>query len=249
MTQQLEGKTAVVTGGNSGIGLETAKRFVEEGAYVYITGRRQDALDKAVKEIGKNVTAVKADVAVAEDMDRLYAQIKADKKKVDIIFANAGIVEAKPLGKIDDANIDKQINTNVRGVVNTVQKALPILKDGSSIIITGSLASDKGIPGYDIYGATKAAVKYFAKTWALILKDRNIRVNTIAPGPINTPIIDAQTDTPEKADKLREKFASMVPLGRLGNPIEVANTVVFLASDASSYITGANLAIDGGMAA
>lgn len=249
MTQQLKGKTAVITGGNSGIGLATAKRFVEEGAYIYITGRRQDALDRAVKEIGSHVTAVQADVAEAGDMERLYGQIKADGKGVDILFANAGIVEAKTLGEIDEDNFDKQFNTNVRGVVNTVQKALPILKDGGSIIITGSLASDKGMLGYDIYGATKAAVKYFAKTWALALKGRNIRVNTIAPGPIDTPIMDSQAESPEKADALREQFASMVPLGRLGNPLEVANTVLFLASDASTYITGVNLAVDGGMAA
>jgi NAD(P)-dependent dehydrogenase (short-subunit alcohol dehydrogenase family) len=245
---QLKSKVAVITGGSSGIGLATAKRFVEEGAYVYITGRRQSELDKAKAEIGKNVTAVKGDVANLADLDRLYGTVAAEKGVVDIVFANAGFVEHKTVDQITPEHYEKTFNINVRGVIFTVQKALPLMKNGGSIILNSSIVVDKGLPAHGTYGATKAALRSLAKTWTVELKDRGIRINTLSPGATDTPIIDGQFTSKEQADSAKEAFSSKTPLGRLGRPEELAAAALFLASDSSSYITGIDLPVDGGFA-
>jgi NAD(P)-dependent dehydrogenase (short-subunit alcohol dehydrogenase family) len=246
---RLEGKVAVITGGNSGIGLATAKRFVEEGAFVYITGRRQEELDKAVRLIGRNVVAVQGDVQSLEDLDRLYAQVKAEKGQIDIVFANSGFVEYQSLGEITPEHFDKMFGINARGVLFTVQKALPLLRDGGSIIVTSSIAAEVGFPAHSCYSATKAVVRSFVRTWTAELKDRGIRVNAISPGPIETPIMHSQAATKEAADQITASFASMVPLGRVGRAEEVANAALFLASDESSFVAGINLVVDGGIQA
>jgi NAD(P)-dependent dehydrogenase (short-subunit alcohol dehydrogenase family) len=245
----LEGKVAVVTGGSSGIGLATAKRFVKEGAYVFIVGRRQEALDQAVAEIGKNVTAIRADVANLDDLDRLYKDVAASKGKIDIIFASAGIVEMVPTQAVTPEHFDRTFNTNARGAYFTVQKALPILNDGSSIILVGSGVWLKGFPAYGTYAATKAALRSFVRTWTTELKDRQIRANVISPGAVETPIIDGQFPTKEAADGAREWFKSIIPLGRLGLPDEIAAAAYFLASGESSYVAGNDLVVDGGATA
>jgi NAD(P)-dependent dehydrogenase (short-subunit alcohol dehydrogenase family) len=245
---QLKNKVAVITGGSSGIGLATAKRFVEEGAYVYITGRRQSELDKARAEIGKNVTAVKGDVANLADLDRLYQTVAAEKGVVDIVFANAGFVEHKTIDQLTLEHYDKTFNINVRGVMFTVHKALPLMKRGGSIILNASIVADKGLPAHGAYGATKAALRSLAKTWTVELKDRGIRVNTVSPGATDTPIIDGQFTSKEQADAAKEVFSSKTPLGRLGRPEELAAAALFLASDGSSYVTGIDLPVDGGFA-
>jgi NAD(P)-dependent dehydrogenase (short-subunit alcohol dehydrogenase family) len=245
---QLNNKVAVITGGSSGIGLATAKRFVEEGAYVYITGRRQSELDKAKAAIGRNVTTVKGDVANLADLDRLYQIIAAEKGVVDIVFANAGFVEHRRVDQITPEHYDKTFNINVRGVIFTVQKALPLMRNGGSIILNASIAADKGLPAHGTYSATKAAVRSLAKTWTVELKDRSIRVNTLSPGATDTPIIDGQFTSKEQADGAKEAFSSKTPLGRLGRPEELAAAALFLASDSSSYITGIDLPVDGGFA-
>jgi NAD(P)-dependent dehydrogenase (short-subunit alcohol dehydrogenase family) len=245
---QLKNKVAVITGGSSGIGLATAKRFVEEGAYVYIMGRRQSELDKAEAEIGRNVTTVKGDVANLADLDRLYQIIAADKGAVDIVFANAGFVEQRTVEQITPEHYEKTFNINVRGVVFTVQKALPLMRGGGSIILNASIVASKGLPGHGTYGASKAAVRSLAKTWTVDLKGRGIRINTLSPGATDTPILDGQFTTKEQADQAREAFSSKTPLGRLGRPEELASAVLFLASDSSSYITGIDLPVDGGFA-
>jgi NAD(P)-dependent dehydrogenase (short-subunit alcohol dehydrogenase family) len=239
--KKLAGKVAVITGGTTGIGLAAAKLFVSEGAYVFITGRRQKELDAAVKEIGDNVTGVQGDVSKLADLDRLYDAVKA-RGKLDIIFANAGIAELAPLGKITEEHFDKLFDVNVRGTLFTVQKALPLLSDGGSIILTGSVAGVKGNPAFGIYGATKAAIRVFARTWTSELKDRHIRSNVISPGPIDTPIM---TDLPEEA---KSQMLATIPMGRLGEADEVAKAALFLASDDSSFITGVELFVDGGRA-
>jgi len=244
---KLNGKIAVVTGGSSGIGLAAAKRFVEEGAYVFITGRRQSELDKAKAEIGKNVTAVQGDVANLEDLDRLYKTVKAEKGGVDIVVASAGFVERVLTQDATPAHFDKTFGINARGLYFTVQKAIPLLRKGGSVVLVSSTLHLKGFPEHGTYAATKAAVRSFARTWAMELKDRGIRVNTLSPGAIDTPIIDGQFRTKEEADGARSFFASITPLGRVGRPEEMASAILFLASDDSSYSTGIDLVADGGI--
>jgi len=239
---------ALVTGGNSGIGLATAKRFVSEGAYVFITGRRQRELDTAVKEIGKSVTAVQSDVANLADLDRLFAQIKKERGKIDIVFANAGVAKYAPLGKITEELYDSIFDTNVKGLLFTVQKALPLLRDGGSIILNASIVGSKGLASNSVYSATKAAVRSFARTWTTDLKDRRIRVNAVSPGPIDTPGLRELLASSEVGKQRKEMISTGVPLGRLGTPHEIAKAVVFLASDDASYITGIELFVDGGFA-
>jgi NAD(P)-dependent dehydrogenase (short-subunit alcohol dehydrogenase family) len=239
---KLQGKVAVITGGSSGMGLATAKRYVAEGAYVYITGRRQAELDAAVKEIGSNVTGVRGDVANLADLDRLYATVKGGKGHIDILFANAGIGEFLPLGAITPEHFDQTFGVNVRGTLFTVQKALPLFRDGGSIILTGSIASVKGIPAFGVYSATKAAIRSFVRTWTLELKDRKIRSNVISPGTIDTPIL-----APLPKEAIAQIVAG-VPMARMGDADEIATVAVFLASDDSSFITGIELFVDGGVA-
>src|SRR6202158_1262177 len=241
MSGKLEGKVAVITGGNSGIGLATAKRFVAEGAYVFITGRRQAELDSAVKQIGENVTAVQGDVAKLADLDRLYATVRAQKGRIDILFANAGTAELAPLEKITEKHFDKIFDTNVKGMLFTVQKALPLIPDGASIILNASIVASTGNPAFSVYSATKAAVRSFARTWILDLKERKIRVNAISPGPIGTPGLDGLARTEGVGDQLMASLIASVPLGRLGMPDEIARAAVFLASDDSSFVTGTEL--------
>jgi NAD(P)-dependent dehydrogenase (short-subunit alcohol dehydrogenase family) len=248
MSGKLEGKIALVTGGNSGIGLATALRFVKEGAYVYITGRRQAELDRAVKTIGANVTAVRADASNLADLDQLYAQIKQEKGRLDIVFANAGSGIAAPLGSITEEQYDQTFNVNVKGLLFTVQKALPLIPNGGSIILNASIVSVKGMPAFSVYSATKAAVRSFARTWTTDLKDRKIRVNVVSPGPIQTPGVDGLAQTQEQRQGLYAQLTSMVPLGRIGDPDEIAKAVVFLASDDASFVAGIELFVDGGAA-
>ena len=245
---RLEGKVAVITAATSGMALATAKLFVEEGAYVFITGRRQAELDAAVKKIGENVAGVQGDVAKLADLDRLYATVKAKKGRIDILFANAGIGELAPLGAITEEHFDKTFNTNVKGLLFTVQKALPLLPDAASIILNASIVASTGNPAFSVYSATKAAVRSFARTWILDLKERKIRVNAISPGPINTPGLDGLGQTAGVGDQLKESLLASVPMGRIGTPDEIAKAVVFLASDDSSFVTGTELFVDGGAA-
>jgi NAD(P)-dependent dehydrogenase (short-subunit alcohol dehydrogenase family) len=245
----LKGNVAVITGGSSGIGLATAKRFAQEGAYVFIVGRRQTELDKAVAAIGKNVAAVQADVSKLADLDRLYKEVAVKKGKIDIVVASAGIVEMVPTSAVTPEHFDKTFNTNARGAYFTVQKALPIMNDGGSVILIGSGVWLKGYPAYGTYAATKAALRSFVRTWTTELKDRKIRANIISPGAVETPIIDGQFPTKEAADGAREWFKSIIPLGRLGEPEEIASAALFLASDESSYVLGNDLVVDGGATA
>jgi len=245
---KLEGKIALITGGNSGIGLATAKQFVNEGAYVFITGRRDPELAAAVKEIGRNVTGVQGDVSNLGDLDRLFAQIRREKGKLDIVFANAGIAKYAPFGSITEKLYDSIFNINVKGVLFTVQKALPLMPDGASIILNASIVASKGLSANSVYSATKAAVRSFARTWTTDLKERRIRVNAVSPGFIDTPgssNLLASTGTGQQG---KEMISNAVPLGRFGTPDEIAKAVVFLASDDSSYITGTELFVDGGFA-
>jgi NAD(P)-dependent dehydrogenase (short-subunit alcohol dehydrogenase family) len=248
----LEGKVAVITGGNSGIGLATAQRFVSEGAYVFITGRRQSELDAAVKQIGKNnnnVIGVQGDVSNLADLDRLYATVKEQKGRIDILFANAGVGELVPLGEITEAHFDKTFGINVKGLLFSVQKALPLFQDGGgSIILNASIASSKGAEALSVYSATKAAIRSFARTWTAELKHRKIRVNAISPGPIDTPGFNGLALSEEQIEQFKTIIVSTVPMGRMGSPDEVAKAVSFLASDDSSYVTGIELFVDGGMA-
>ena len=245
---KLDGKVALVTGGSSGIGLATARQFVNEGAHVFITGRREPELTAAVKEIGRNVSSVQGDVSDLNDLDRLFAQIKREWGKLDVVFANAGVARYAALGAITEDLYDSIFNINVKGMLFTVQKALPLLPDGASIILNGSIVGSKGLPMISVYSATKAAVRSFARTWTTDLKDRRIRVNVVSPGSIDTPGLSdllASSDTGEQRKKM---ISSSVPLGRLGTPDEIAKAVVFLASDDSSYVAGAELFVDGGFA-
>jgi NAD(P)-dependent dehydrogenase (short-subunit alcohol dehydrogenase family) len=239
VTKKLEGKTAVITGGTEGIGLATAKRFVEEGAYVFITGRRQKELDEAVKAIGANVSGVQGDIAQLADLDRLYETVAKVKRRIDIVFANAGVGEFAPFGTVTEEHFDRLFNINVRGTLFTVQKALPLLNDGGSIIL-GSVASVKGTAAFGVYAASKAALRSFVRTWTTDLKDRRIRSNVVSPGPINTPLASRQS-----ADVIA-RMVSTIPMGRMGTPEEVAKVALFLASDDSSFVTGIKLFVDGG---
>src|SRR5437899_2369642 len=245
---KLEGKTALITGGTSGIGLATANAFVNEGAYVFITGRRQTELAAAVKEIGRNVTGVQGDVSNLGDLDRLFAQIKREKGKLDIVFANAGVARFAPFGTITEELYDSIFDINVKGLLFTVQKALPLVPDGASIILNASIVGSKGLTANSVYSATKAAVRSFARTWTTDLKDRRIRVNAVSPGPIDTPGLSNLAASTGAGEERLKMIASGVPLGRLGTPDEIARAVVFLASDDSSYITGTELFVDGGFA-
>lgn len=245
---KLEGKTALITGGTSGIGLATARQFVNEGAYVFITGRREPELATAVKEIGRNVTGVQGDVSNLGDLDRLFGQIKQEKGRLDVVFANAGVATYAPFGTITEEHYDSIFDINVKGLLFTVQKALPLVPDGASIILSASIVGSKGLPANSVYSATKAAVRSFARTWTTDLKDRRIRVNAVSPGPIETPgLNDLVASRGGGAERLT-MLSKSVPLGRLGTPDEIAKAVVFLASDDSRYITGTELFVDGGMA-
>jgi NAD(P)-dependent dehydrogenase (short-subunit alcohol dehydrogenase family) len=245
---KLKGKIALVTGGNSGIGLATAKQFVNEGAYVFITGRREPELAQAVKEIGKNVTGVQGDTSNLGDLDRLFTQIKREKGKLDIVFANAGVAKYAPLGTITEDLYDSMFDINVKGLLFTVQKALPLLPDGASIILNASIVASKGFAGNSVYSATKAAVRSFARTWTTDLKDRRIRVNAVSPGSIDTPGLSDLLASSEVGEQRKKMISNTVPLGRFGTPDEIAKAVVFLASDDASYITGIELFVDGGIA-
>ena len=245
---KLEGKIALITGGNSGIGLATAKQFVSEGAYVFITGRREPELAAAVKEIGRNVTGVQGDVSNLGDLDRLFAQIKREKGKLDIVFANAGVAKYAPFGTITEEHYDSIFGINVKGLLFTVQKALPLLPDGASIILNASVVASKGLSANSVYSATKAAVRSFARTWTTDLKDHRIRVNAVSPGPIATAGLNELVASTGAGEERLKMISDNVPLGRLGKPDEIAKAVVFLASDDSSYVTGTELFVDGGFA-
>jgi NAD(P)-dependent dehydrogenase (short-subunit alcohol dehydrogenase family) len=239
---KLQGKVAVITGGATGIGFAAAKLFVKEGAYVFITGRRQKELDEAVKKIGSNVAGVQGDISKLTDLDRLYEAIKAKGKKIDVLFANAGISEFASLGNITEEHFDKLFGINVKGTLFTVQKVLPLMNDGGSIILTGSVASTKGTSAFWVYGATKAAIRNFVRAWTVELKDRRIRSNVLSPGPTETPAIGQQP-----ADAIA-RIVSTIPMGRIGEPDEIAKAALFLASDDSSFVTGIELFVDGGRA-
>jgi NAD(P)-dependent dehydrogenase (short-subunit alcohol dehydrogenase family) len=243
---KLDGKIALITGGSEGIGFATAQQFIIEGAeHVFITGRRQQALDEAVQKINsKKLSAVQADASNLADLDKLYSIIKQQKGRLDILFANAGIAEFAPLPLVTEKHFDDIFNINVKGVLFTVQKALPIFTDGGSIILNGSVASVKGSPSRSVYSATKAAIRSFARCWTVDLKERRIRVNTVSPGPIDTPMLSSILDSKTLATIIK----ASVPMNRVGTPDEIAKTVVFLASDDSSYITGIELFVDGGRA-
>jgi NAD(P)-dependent dehydrogenase (short-subunit alcohol dehydrogenase family) len=242
----LEGKIALVTGGGTGIGLATAQRFAKEGAYVYITGRRQSELDKAVKSIGGSAKAVQTDVSKLSDLDKLFVQIKQEKGRVDVVFANAGVVVPGLLGEITEEAYDKTFDINVKGVLFTVQKALALMPDGGSILINASVVSSNGFPALSVYSATKAALRSFARTWTTDLKARKIRVNVVSPGPIETPGLDGLAKNEEERKAVVTQLTSGVPLGRMGEPDEIAKAALFLASDDSSFVAGVELFVDGG---
>jgi len=245
---KLEGKIALVTGANSGIGLATAKSFVTEGAYVYITGRRDSELARAAAAIASNVTAVAGDVSKPADLDRLFAQIQREKGRLDIVFANAGVAKFAPLGTITEEFYDSIFDVNVKGLLFTVQKALPLMPEGGSIIVNASVVASKGLPANSVYSATKAAVRSFARTWTTDLKSRRIRVNAVSPGSIDTPGLNDLLASSEVGEQRRKAITNAVPLGRFGTSDEIAKAVVFLASDDASYVTGAELFVDGGFA-
>ena len=245
---KLDGKIALISGGTSGIGLATATQFVTEGAYVFITGRRDLELAAAVKEIGRNVTGVKGDVSNLGDLDRLFAQIRQEKGRLDIVFANAGVAKYAPLGKITEDVYDSIFNINVKGLLFTVQNALPLMPDGASVILNASIVASKGFSSNSVYSATKAAVRSFARTWTTDLKDRRIRVNAVSPGSIDTPGLSDLLASSEAGQERVKMISNSIPLGRFGRPDEIAKAVVFLASDDSSYITGSELFVDGGIA-
>ena len=245
---KLEGKIALVTGGSSGIGLASAKAFVNEGAYVFITGRREAELTTAAKEIGKNVTTIRGDVSNLDDLDQLFAQIKREKNRLDIVFANAGVARYGRLGEISSETYDAMFDTNVKGVLFTVQKALPLMPDGASVVVTSSIVGSKGLAANSVYSATKAALRSFARTWTTDLRERRIRVNAVSPGSTETPGLMRLLASADTGQERLKMVSTAIPLGRLGQPEEVAKAVVFLVSDESSYITGIELFVDGGMA-
>lgn len=248
MKQALSGQTALVTGGTSGIGLQTVKTFVQEGAHVFIMGRRQSELDKVSAELGSNVTALQGDISNLDDLDRVVSAIQKSGKKLDILFANAGGGSFAALGSITEKQFDKEFDINVKGTVFTVQKALPVLKDGASIILTGSSAALQGMPAFSVYAATKAAIRSFARGWSTDLKDRKIRVNTIVPGLVPTPGYQSELGLSlEQIDQFAAQTSAQIPAGRPGTTDEIAKAVLFLASEQSSYVTGIELVVDGGM--
>jgi len=246
MAGKLEGKIALVTGGSSGIGLATAKQFIKEGAFVYITGRREAELEKAVTALGSQATAIRADASKLADLDALYAQIQREKGRLDVLFVNAGGGSFAPIGQITEQQYDDTFNTNVEGVLFTVQKALPLIPDGGAIVLNASIVSVQGVPSFSVYSASKAAVRSFARGWTNDLKDRKIRVNVISPGPIDTPGLSGLAQTEEQKQALYAQLAADVPLGRMGQPEEIAKAAVFLASTDASYIAGIELFVDGG---
>jgi len=248
MSKKFAGKIAVVTGASTGMGLATAKRFIEEGMdHVFITGRRKEALDAAVAEIGRNVTGVQGDVANLSDLDRLYEAVKKQTRKIDVIFANAGVAQLAPFGAVEEKFFDLHFDANVKGLFFSVQKALPLMNDGGAIIVNASIATIKGFSGMSVYSATKAAVRSFARTWTNELRERRIRVNAISPGHIDTPIMESLQQG-DALIKMKEGMSQNVPLGRLGDPDEIAKAVSFLASDEASYVSGIELFVDGGVA-
>jgi len=244
----LDGKIALVTGGTSGIGLAAAREFVEEGAYVFITGRRETELSAAAADIGRNVTAVQGDVSKTVDLDRLFDQIGREKGRLDVVFANAGVARYGALGSISEELYDAIFDVNVKGLLFTVQKALPLLSDGASIILNASIVGSKGLPSNSVYSATKAAVRSFARTWTTDLKSRRIRVNAVSPGSIDTPGLSGLLASSAAGQERAKMMSNSVPLGRFGRPEEVAKVVAFLASDRSSYVAGAEVFVDGGFA-
>ena len=249
MPQKLEGKVALVTGGSSGLGLATAQRFAAEGARVFVTGRRQAELDKALPLISADAIGVQGDISKLADLDRLYEIIRDKAGRLDVLFANAGGGEFMPLGQITEAHYDKTFGVNVKGTLFTVQKALPLMSDGASIVLNGSIAAVKGFPAFSVYAATKAALRSFARSWSVDLKQRRIRVNVVAPGTVVTP--GYKTELGMTDDQIRQfdaQAAAAAPLGRTGTPDEIAKAVLFLASDDSSYVTGIELFVDGGVA-
>lgn len=244
---KLSGKVALITGGTSGIGFATASLFVSEGAHVYVTGRRQDKVDEAVRALGESSTGIQGDVAVMADLDKLVKQIGHEKGRLDIVFANAGAAEFAPFGQVDEAHFDRMFDGNVKGLFFTVQKALPLITDGGTVVLMSSVVASKGLPANTVYAATKAAIRSFARTWTTDLKARRIRVNAISPGPINTEGLRELLGNTSEGQQRKENFAKTVPLGRLGEADEIARAVLFLASEESSYVTGAELFADGGM--
>ncbi|OPA86139.1 oxidoreductase [Pseudomonas fluorescens] len=245
---RLNGKIAVITGGNSGIGLATAIRFAAEGAQVVIVGRRQEELDKALPQIGAGAIAIKGDISNLDDLDRVYKQVKAEKGRIDIVFANAGLGDFQPIGSITEESFDRTFGVNVKGTLFTVQKALPLMHAGGSIILTGSTTATMGTPAFSVYSATKAALRNFARSWALDLKGTGIRINVLSPGPIATPGLDLVLSGTGQKDAMIDGMAAQVPLGRIGQPEEVAAAALFLASDESSFMTGSEMFVDGGAA-
>jgi NAD(P)-dependent dehydrogenase (short-subunit alcohol dehydrogenase family) len=245
---RLEGKIALVTGGTSGIGLATAKEFVNEGAYVFVTGRREAELTTAVRAIGRNAAGVQGDTSSLDDLDRLFARIKREQGRLDVVFANAGVAKYAALGDITEELYDSTFDINVKGVLFTVQKALPLMPDGAAIVLCASIVASKGLPANSVYSATKAAVRSFARTWTTDLKHRRIRVNAISPGSIDTPGLNELLASSEVGEQRRKMISNAVPLGRFGTPAEIAKAVVFLASDGASYVTGTELFVDGGLA-
>lgn len=245
---KLTGKIAVITGGTSGIGLASARKFVAEGAYVFLTGRRQPELDAALELLGENAAGVRGDVANLEDLDRLYAAVGKTKGRIDVLFANAGGGGFAPLGAITEEHFDKTFNSNVKGLLFTVQKALPLFADGGSIILNASTAASTAAPGFSVYSATKAAVRSFARNWTLDLKERRIRVNAVSPGATDTPGLTGLATTEAETRQLKAGLIAAIPMGRMGEPDEIADAVCFLASGESSYITGTELFVDGGLA-
>ncbi len=249
MSKKLDGKVAVITGGTSGIGLATAKRFVAEGARVFVSGRRRSEIDRAVDEIGGDVVGVQGDVSNLADLDRLYETLGREAGRIDVLFANAGVGEYLPLGQVTEGHFDKTFGINVKGTLFTVQKALPLMPDGASIVINGSMVSIKGFPAFGVYAATKAALRSFARTWAVDLRERRIRVNVVSPGTVVTPAYKRELGLDDdQIAKMEADASAVTPLARSGRPEEIAAAVLFLASDDSSFVDGVELFVDGGMA-